>query len=229
MSVERNPVEDETETRADSTPLSTSRALGMKPLPSGRDVRAEPASHEAGTSSVASGTAKAEGTLWLGTVLGLAAWSMFFASLSFAVGWYRMREPWPTLPVSLLGLSLTGLLLVAGSAVLHLGLRRRDSPWPARSALALGLGFLSLQALWMHQAWWTEHVRIPEGGVSASVFHGLTALHALHVLGVTSGLFLVCWRHMRGADVRASLRRHVLGWHFVTAMWVLLFVAVYLP
>ncbi|WP_163868533.1 cytochrome c oxidase subunit 3 [Myxococcus eversor] len=223
MSVERNPVEDESQTRTDSNPLSMSRALGMKPLPFVSDASAEPSPHGASTSSAV------EGTLWLGTVLGLAAWSMFFASLVFAVGWYRMREPWPPLPVSLLGLGLTGLLLLAGSAVLHLGLQRRESPWPARCALVLGLGFLALQATWTHQAWWTEHVRIPEGGVSASAFHGLTALHALHVLGVIFGLFLVCWRHARGADVRASLRRHVLGWHFVTAMWVLLFVAVYLP
>ncbi|TQF11605.1 cytochrome C oxidase subunit III [Myxococcus llanfairpwllgwyngyllgogerychwyrndrobwllllantysiliogogogochensis] len=220
MSAERKPAVDgprssESETRADATPPSRSQPLGMTPLPAASDARTE--------------NANAEGTAWLGTVLGLAAWTMFFASLAFAVGWYRMREPWPTLPVSLLGLSLTGLLLLVGSAVLHLGLRRRESPWPARGALLLGLGFLALQAMWTHQAWWTEHVRIPEGGVSASAFHGLTALHALHVLVVTFNLFLVCWRHTRGADVRASLRRHVLGWHFVTAMWVLLFVAVYLP
>ncbi|NTX08851.1 cytochrome C oxidase subunit III [Myxococcus sp. CA040A] len=220
MSAERKPAVDgprssESETRADATPPSRSQPLGMTPLTEARDAGTE--------------NANAEGTAWLGTVLGLAAWTMFFASLAFAVGWYRMREPWPTLPVSLLGLSLTGLLLLVGSAVLHLGLRRRESPWPARGALLLGLGFLALQAMWTHQAWWTEHVRIPEGGVSASAFHGLTALHALHVLVVTFNLFLVCWRHTRGADVRASLRRHVLGWHFVTAMWVLLFVAVYLP
>ncbi|MFY2560451.1 cytochrome c oxidase subunit 3 [Corallococcus terminator] len=207
-------------TRAESAPLAAARAL---------DARAALGANDKARVAAASEAANAEGTAWLGTVLGLAAWSMFFASLAFAVGWYRMREPWPTLPVSLLGLGLTGLLLVAGSAVLHLGLRRRESPWPARCALALGLGFLSLQAMWTHQAWWTEHVRIPEGGVFASAFHGLTALHALHVLGVTFSLFLVCWRHARGADVRASLRRHALGWHFVTAMWVLLFVAVYLP
>ncbi|AKF87433.1 hypothetical protein MFUL124B02_42735 [Myxococcus fulvus 124B02] len=170
-------------------------------------------------------------TQWLGTVLGLSAWAMFFAALMFAVGWYRMREAWPSPRVPTWGLGLTGLLLVAGSVALHLG-SRREGPrplWATWGVWALGLGFLVLQAMWMHRAWWTEHLRIPESGVPASAFHGLTALHALHVLAVEVGLFACCWRHPRGADVRASWRTWSLGWHFVTVTWVFLFIAVYLP
>ncbi|MCP3104142.1 hypothetical protein LZ198_35260 [Myxococcus sp. K15C18031901] len=175
-----------------------------------------------------------EGTAWLGTVLGWSAWAMFFVSLVFAVGWFRMRAPWPELPISRWAMGGTGLALLVGNGLLPLAVRRdlrepSATPFTPWVALGLGLVFLALQATWTHLAWWNEHLRIPEGGVPASAFYGLTALHALHVVGVMFGFFLVAVRHLRGADVRASLRRHVLGWRFVSGMWLFLFAAVYLP
>ncbi len=176
-------------------------------------------------------------TRWLGTVLGLAAWTMFFVSLTFAVGWYRMREPWPPLPVHPLVLTLPGLSLLMGSVVLHRTARglRSDSVTARRLrkvlkvTLILGLGFTGVQAWMTHIAWWNHHLRIPDDGVPASAFYGLTALHVLHVLAVIAGVFLSAVRLRRGVDVRDAVRRHALGWHFVTAMWLLLLVAVYLP
>ncbi|MFP2911557.1 cytochrome c oxidase subunit 3 [Pyxidicoccus sp. 3LFB2] len=176
-------------------------------------------------------------TRWLGTVLGLAAWTMFFVSLTFAVGWYRMREPWPPLPIHLLFLALPGLFLLVGSVGVHRAARGLFiGPEGARQLLrtlgalgVLGLGFVVGQAGLTHIAWWNYRLRIPDDGVPASAFYGLTALHVLHVLVVVAGLFLSAMRLKRGVDVRDALRRHALGWHFVTAMWLLLFVAVYLP
>jgi heme/copper-type cytochrome/quinol oxidase subunit 3 len=69
-----------------------------------------------------------------------------------------------------------------------------------------------------HLAWWNHHLRIPDDGVPASAFYGLTALHALHMLAVVAGVFVSAVRLRRGVDVRDALRRHALGWHFVTAM-----------
>lgn len=169
-------------------------------------------------------------TRWLGTVLGLAAWTMFFVSLTFAVGWYRMREPWPPLPISTWLLALSGLPLVLGSAVL--ARRRDDARRVLRSlkmALVLGAAFVAMQAAWTHLAWWNHHLRIPDDGVPASAFYGLTALHGLHVLAVLAGVLFSAVRLKRGADVRDAVRRQALGWHFVTVMWLLLFLAVYLP
>lgn len=176
-------------------------------------------------------------TRWLGTVLGLAAWSMFFVSLSFAIGWYRMREPWPPLPISTVLLALPGVPLVFGSAVLHRAARVQPvSPREARRLLRLlgmvlasGGAFVAMQAAWTHLAFWNHHFRIPEDGVPASAFYGLTALHGLHVLAVLAGVFFSTVRLKRSAEVGDALRRQSLGWHFVTAMWLLLFAAVYLP
>lgn len=176
-------------------------------------------------------------TRWLGTVLGLAAWTMFFVSLTFAVGWYRLREPWPPLPIPSWMLALPGLSLAVGSVGLHrarrglfLGADGARQLLRTLGALGvLGLGFVGLQAGLTHIAWWNHPLRIPEDGVPASAFYGLTALHALHMLAVVAGLFVSAVRLKRGAEVRDSLRQHALGWHFVTVMWLLLFVAVYLP
>ncbi|MCP3137252.1 cytochrome c oxidase subunit 3 [Pyxidicoccus xibeiensis] len=173
-------------------------------------------------------SAHAEGTRWLGMVLGLAAWTMFFVSLTFAVGWYRMREPWPPLPFSPLLLAAPGLFLVAGSVVLHRS--RRSAPLRRLvTALVLGGGFVAMQAGLTHVAWWNHQLRIPQDGVPASAYYGLTGLHVLHVLAVLAGVFLSAVRLWRGTEVRDAVRRHAPGWHFVTAMWLLLFLAVYLP
>lgn len=180
---------------------------------------------------------EAAATRWLGTVLGLAAWTMFFVSLTFSVGWYRMREPWPPLPISPLLLALPGLLLIVGSGVLHRVVRAplegsdgaRRLLRILKVTLMLGAGYVGMQAAWTHLSWWNHHLRIPDDGVSASAFYGLTALHVLHVLAVLAGVFFSAVRLKRGTDVREAVRRQSLGWHFVTAMWLLLFVAVYLP
>jgi cytochrome c oxidase subunit 3 len=183
------------------------------------------------------GSQRDAGTRWLGMVLGLAAWSMFFVSLSFAVGWYRMREPWPPLPISTWLLALPGLPLVFASAVLHRATRVQPvSPREARRLLRLlgmvlvsGALFVAMQAAWTHLAFWNHHFRIPDDGVPASAFYGLTALHVLHVLAVLAGVLFSVVRLKRSADVGDSLRRLSLGGYFVSAMWLLLFVAVYLP
>ncbi|MBZ4419196.1 cytochrome c oxidase subunit 3 [Myxococcus sp. RHSTA-1-4] len=162
---------------------------------------------------------------------------MFFISLTFAVGWYRMREPWPPLPLSPLLLALPGLALIAGSVWLHRASRasylgaegQRRLLFVLGGALVLGGSFAAGQAGLTHVSWWNHHLRIPEDGVSASAFYGLTALHVLHMLAVLAGIFFSAVRLWRGGDARESLRRHALGWHFVTVTWLLLFVAVYLP
>ncbi|MFP2928857.1 heme-copper oxidase subunit III [Pyxidicoccus sp. 3LG] len=192
-------------------------------------TRAQPHADAASGGPLLASPAHAETTAWLGTVLGLAAWTMFFVSLTFAVGWYRLREPWPPLPISPALLALPGLALVIGSVVLHRATRGTPHLRILGAALVLGMTFVGLQATWTHLAWWNHHLRIPEDGVSASAFYGLTALHVLHVLAVVAGLFLSVVRLWRGADVRQALRGHALGWHFVTATWLLLFAAVYLP
>lgn len=175
-------------------------------------------------------------TAWLGMVVFLGSWAMMFAGLFFAYGLVRARAPeWPPPGQPALPLLVPGLntaLMAASSAVLEAARRAR----PARGggsgapllALAAGLGaiFLLLQATVWARLW--QEGLIPSGGPYPSVFYGLTALHALHVLvGVVALAGLALRARGAGGAPRLSVRLWSMYWHFVGAVWLVLYGTVY--
>jgi cytochrome c oxidase subunit 3 len=182
--------------------------------------------------------ARSDATAWLGMLLFLGSWTMMFGALFAVYGALRLRAgSWPppdVPPLPALLPAANTLALVVSSAALQAALvaaRRGRLPavLPAAAAgLALGAVFLAGQAaLWT--GLWHAGLR-PDGGLFASVFYGLTAFHALHV-GV--GLFGLGWVVARAARRAFGPARH-LGlklwtgyWHFVGAVWVLLYVTVF--
>ena len=175
-------------------------------------------------------------TAWVGMLVFLAAWTMLFAALFFAYGLVRSRaEAWPPPdlpPLPRLVPGLGTLVLLASSGAVDRALRacrpvarRRAGQWLALAAL-LGAAFLGVQLLVWARLWGAGLE--PSGGPYPSVFYGLTAIHALHVL---VGLLALSWLAVRalsrGAS-RLSVRLWAAYWHFVGAVWVSLFVAVYL-
>jgi cytochrome c oxidase subunit III len=181
---------------------------------------------------------EAAATAWLGMVLFLASWSMLFAALFAAYGVLRLRAPaWPPpetpeLPVLLPGANT--LAIVASSVAMLAALRSARSGRiatvlpAAASALALGGIFIGGQAaLWMKL--WRSGLQ-PADGLFASVFYGLTAFHALHVLVGLGGLGWVVARAAKasfGPSRHLGLRLWAGYWHFVGAIWVLLYVTVF--
>ncbi|MGH7393649.1 MAG: cytochrome c oxidase subunit 3, partial [Candidatus Rokuibacteriota bacterium] len=64
-----------------------------------------------------------------------------------------------------------------------------------------------------------------------STFYILIGAHGLHVLGAVAWLSVTLWLAARGrfADGRsAPLRACAMYWHFVVALWPVLYVSVYL-
>lgn len=178
-------------------------------------------------------------TAFVGMVMGLASWAMLFASLFFAYAMVRLRAPsWPpegTAPLPRLLPGFNTLILLASSVVLHLGLRRpgTDRPFALARTLwtTIGLGslFLLLQTgLWV--ALWRSGFQI-DSGPYGSVFYGLTVFHAVHVL---AGLVALAWlipganRGDYTSNEQNAVRLSALFWHFVDAVWVVMYVAVYL-
>jgi cytochrome c oxidase subunit III len=174
-------------------------------------------------------------TAWLGMVIFLGSWAMMFAALFFAYGLVRAHaRAWPpfdqpTLPLLVPALNtvvigLSSAALVA--AVRALRARRRLAParWLALAA-ALGGVFLVMQTLV-----WARLLAlglVPSGGPFPSVFYALTTFHALHVL---VGLVALVWLASRAAahaTSNRSLRLWSMYWHFVGAVWVVLYVTVY--
>lgn len=94
----------------------------------------------------------------------------------------------------------------------------------------LGLAFLVLQAFnWFeftHQLSATQH-----GGQYVNFFYVLTGMHAAHVIGGLIPLFVVLAFALRGkysANFHPGVRYCAIYWHFLDAIWMMLFVAIYL-
>jgi len=184
--------------------------------------------------------AREETTAFLGMVVFLGSWAMMFAALFFAYGFVRTRSvAWP--PPGLPGLpwatpALNTLVLAASSASIQYGLRairQGASPKLGRALLLtvlLGAVFLALQvSVWARL--YVEGLRPETGGAYGSVFWGLTCFHALHVLVGLIGVGLLTRRAFAGVFSAAKylpVRLWALYWHFVGAVWALMFVLVFL-
>lgn len=181
-----------------------------------------------------------EGTALVGMGVFVASWAMLFSGLLFAYGLLRARAPhWPPADLPALPRGLPGLatLLLAGSSWLwHLGSQRlrvgrAGAAGRLGPAAALGAGFLLCQAmLW---ATLSRAGLLPQTGSYASVFYGLTALHALHV---AVGLPALAWTAARAVLARGdqadrlalSARLWGIYWHMVGAIWIAIYLALFL-
>jgi cytochrome c oxidase subunit III len=174
---------------------------------------------------------EARKTAAVGMLIALGSWAMLFASFFFAWAALRLRAPeWPPagtprLPVALPAFN-TAVLLASG-LVLRAGLKARTAGGRARGllgTLALGALFLGLQlAVWI-PLWRSGFTA--SSGVAGSIFYALTALHALHVAGgiVALGtLLLIAGRPAFQGRGRVS----AMYWDFMAAVWLLIFLAVY--
>jgi cytochrome c oxidase subunit 3 len=183
--------------------------------------------------------AREEATSHLGMIVFLASWTMLFGGLFFAYGLIRLSLPvWP--PPDLVPLprtvpALNTLVLLASSGCLQFGLAslRRGRTAGVAPALiattALGALFLLLQGLVWAQVY-AAGLR-PQGGPYPSVFYALTAFHALHVAVGIFALAVLSFQALRGvygAARHLPVRLWALYWHFVGAVWLVLFVSVYL-
>lgn len=175
----------------------------------------------------------------LGTMIFLMAGAMFFAGL---IGAYVVLRyggaAWPppgmpSLPVRLAGCSTAAILL--SSLALRRAvrsLRRLDAPGLRRwlfAAAALGVAFLALQG--------TQWRRLIASGLGfagatyGTIFYVLTGAHAAHALSGILWLLAIAFRQ-REIWVPERRRRGIescaLYWHFVGAVWAVLYVALYL-
>jgi heme/copper-type cytochrome/quinol oxidase subunit 3 len=178
-----------------------------------------------------------EVTSYIGMIIFLGSWAMMFAALFFAYAVVRLRAPmWPppdqpALPVLVPGLNTA--VIAGSSAAVALAVRAHALGRHRRASIGLGLGaasgalFLALQAVVWTGLW--RSGMVPSGGPYPSVFYALTAFHALHVLvGLAAlGALAIRARLPRGAT-RSVVRLWGMYWHFVGAVWLALYVAVYL-
>ncbi|HKU16067.1 MAG TPA: cytochrome c oxidase subunit 3 [Steroidobacteraceae bacterium] len=187
----------------------------------------------------------------LGVWVFLATELMFFGPLFFGYAWGRLKLGAGFAAASghtdiMIGTTNTAVLLTS-SLFMALAVRaieigkRRAATRCLWITAALGASFLGLKAFeylkeWHEQLipWLDFRFEPPALRNGAALFYflyfGMTGLHALHL---TIGIGIVCTfaRRLRShspAAMRAQLEGAALYWHFVDAIWVVLFPLIYL-
>ena len=175
----------------------------------------------------------------LGTWMLLATETMFFGGMVGAFLVLRLSAAvWPPpsqprLPVAVTAVNTVVLLLSSYAVARALHAVRRDDrgrlvSWLARTAL-LGALFLAVQG-----AEWARLVHFGltvSSGAYGATFYTLIGTHGVHVLAALIWLTLVTVAAVRG---RYTGRDHVgvavcaMYWHFVVALWPILYLLVYL-
>jgi heme/copper-type cytochrome/quinol oxidase subunit 3 len=130
--------------------------------------------------------------------------------------------------VTTLVLLLSSFALARGVSQLANGRRGALAPWVG-AAMALGLAFVGLQLHTWKGLW--EQGLTPQQGSYGSLFYGLTVLHAVHVAAGLVVLLVVLVRALLGTYTEHNVIRvrvAAMFWHFVDAVWLLMFVSIYL-
>jgi cytochrome c oxidase subunit 3/cytochrome o ubiquinol oxidase subunit 3 len=127
--------------------------------------------------------------------------------------------------VCLLSSSFT--IIMAEHAIAR-GFLRRFAAWWALTVL-LGLEFLAGTAIEWRKLIFEDHFTI-RTNLFGTTFYSLVGLHATHVLVGMIGLILVLLFTLTGRVNQAHAARiqvFALYWHFVDAVWVVVFTVVY--
>jgi cytochrome c oxidase subunit III len=175
----------------------------------------------------------------LGMLMLLGGECMFFGGLVIAFLQLRLGTavwPPPGQPRLPIGLTAVNTLVLLGSSwTLVRALRAVRAG--DRAGLAAGLAWtwgLGVLFLIVQGVEWTRLVHFGlkvSSGVYGATFYTLIGIHAAHVVGAAVWLGAMLWLARRG---RFTARRHValdccaIYWHFVVALWPVLYVLVYL-
>jgi cytochrome c oxidase subunit 3 len=184
------------------------------------------------------GFRRAEGAGEIGPfALALALAGITTLFLVLIAVWLFLRRPAPDWRAANAGaldaLWLSTICLAASSAAVELAARRARAGASARRAtqrwlvasVVLGLGFLAAQVVLWIGLWHAGLV--PSASGYAAVFFALTGLHALHVVGGLGFLgALSLWLRRSAARV-SSVRLGAVYWHYMGALWLVLFTLLY--
>jgi cytochrome c oxidase subunit 3 len=169
-------------------------------------------------------------------LLFVATETMLFAGLvtGYIVLGFGSRgfDGMPTLPLGITPIATAVLLLSSISLIRAQRVVRRGSRDGGRwtmIALALGTLFLGMQAFE-----WSRMLGdglFPGSGVNAGMLYVLGGMHALHVVGGLIILAIFGVRALRAPGAVATRRFSMVAalyWHFVTIVWITLFMMLFI-
>lgn len=174
---------------------------------------------------------------WYGMVFFLASEAVFFANLIAAYLYLRVRAgAWPPTadhvvrPEYTLVLINT-LILLSSSFPMHFAARAISKG--DKRGLTIGLGLTALLGsifLGIQAYEYVHNVFGPSTGVFGSTFYVLTGFHGAHVTFGVLFLLICFFRSIRGDFSKPKhfgVNAVEMYWHFVDAVWIILFLVVY--
>jgi len=171
----------------------------------------------------------------LGMLLFIISEVMVFGAFFTAYFFIRVAQgnPWPApgtkLPVEVAGVNTA--ILVSSSFTMHWAQTaiKKGNRFALKAGMlttfALGATFLFVQI--------NEYVHIgfaPHDSAQGTIFYGLTGLHGAHVFIGLTLLLMVTVRAFRGhfsPQEHRGVEVPGIYWHFVDAMWLVVFTTVY--
>jgi cytochrome c oxidase subunit 3 len=171
----------------------------------------------------------------LGMLLFIISEVMIFGAFFTAYFFIRVvtNDPWPAhgtaLPEAVAGVNTA--ILVSSSLTIHWALvsLRKGNRFGLKAGMVatflLGASFLAIQV--------NEYIHIgfaPQDAAQGTIFYSLTGLHGVHVAIGLCALLIVTIRSFRGhysPDHHLGMEVPGIYWHFVDAMWIIVYTAVY--
>ena len=171
----------------------------------------------------------------LGMLLFIISEVMIFGAFFTAYFFIRIvnHNPWPAagtkLPEAVAGVNTA--ILISSSLTIHWALHsiRNGNRWGLKAGMVttfmLGLSFLTVQI--------NEYIHIgfaPQDSAQGTVFYSLTGLHGVHVFIGLCALGMVTIRAFRGhysPEHHEGMEVPGIYWHFVDAMWIVVYTTVY--
>lgn len=173
---------------------------------------------------------------WWGVLAMIASEVIFFANLIIGYLYLRVRAgQWPPQgiePLELLLPTINTAILLSSALPMHgahLAIRRGD-----RKGMQQGLMLTAILGMIFigGQAWEYTHAPFSlKSGTFGSTFFTLTGFHGLHVIVGIILIWICFFRSLRGSFNREhhfGVEAATMYWHFVDAVWVILFGVLYL-
>jgi cytochrome c oxidase subunit 3 len=171
---------------------------------------------------------------WWGMITVIATETALFAYLLFSYFYVASQSGgvWPPGGLPKLGLAIAGsVVLMLGSVTMWWG--EKGIRAGKQSQLLIGLGtsvLLGLAFVVLEGIEWSHKGFTPRTDVYGSLYFTVTGFHLTHVLvGVLMLVMLFVWTLLGYFGVRrhSTVAIAVMYWHFVTAVWVAVFLTFY--
>ncbi len=172
---------------------------------------------------------------WWGMVTLIATEAALFAYLLFSYFYVASQKggAWPPGGPPKLALAIPGtIVLMLGSVTMWWGEkgiragRRRQLLIGLGASVVLGVAFVALEGIE-----WSQKNFTPKTNAYGSLYFTVTGFHLTHVLvGVLMLMMLFVWTLLGYFGVRrhSTVAIAVMYWHFVTAVWVAVFLTFYI-